>query len=558
MNSKNKRIQKLADVLVEGAGTADHAARLSELLRNDPAAQEYYLDCIDVHAMLSWQFRDGDTRPVAAVDRAESPELRPGSAGFRGMLFGASLLALVAAVLLTVFAAGWLPGGQPADAGSGFCQLTQVVGGRWESDAGPREGDRLGPQRLKLETGMLELVFDNGVKAVLAAPVDLELIDAMSAYLHRGRAVFRVPPPAIGFTVETNDANVMDLGTEFGVRADAVIGTELQVFEGEVVANGKSAPASASGGRRLEGGQAVRFGKDASLEDIAFWPDRFARYLPDPRDPKAPHDDGRRKVSPYNEARYDEIHIVPAPAGVVIDGRLDDWDLSGQFTSRCEAPYDAFYHVKGSLMYDEEYLYIGAIVGDPFPMRSTVSPEEERNLYGNGGCLAFRISTDREMGWPVRGQGRGTHYSRELVEEDYNNKLAFLVLWHYGPEGIPCLNLKYGMDQHGKLVNPAGYKGAYRKHEDGLGYTAEYAIPWSLLNAAADPPRAGDVLGFTWLVHWAGPEGRSWRGQLIDVVNPAVDEWNFQNAATWGRAVYHDQGNLPRGTVREMAVDGLP
>jgi len=539
--SKHKQLKRLADAMADGRATGEDAALLSQLLRDDPQAQDAYLAYIDVHAQLSWEFRGGENvrPPARVVETAES-------GWWNAMLLlglGVVAAGLVAVAGMMIFS----PVGQDSTRAKNqaeqpvtFCRLTQKVGAHWDAASPLQVGDRLGSRRLKLETGLAEVTFDNGIRTVLAGPAELELIDSMHAYLHGGRVVFHVPQSAIGFTLETTEAEVIDLGTEFGVHSGQIVGTELQVYQGEVVAEAKADPQRRQS-QRLQGGQAVRFAKGgASLpEEIHFWPDRFVRYLPDPNDPDAPRDRSRRKVSPYNQARHEEIHILPAPDNVTIDGDLADWDLRGQFASRCEPPYDSFYHVEGAMMYDDEFLYIGANVGDPFPMRSTVSPHEERTLYGNGGCLAFRIATDREMGWPVRGEGPGTTYARQLVPEDYNEKLVFLVLWYYEPETLPCLHVKYGMDQHGRKINPPGYQGAFRKHEDGWGYTAEYAIPWSLLSAADNPPRGGDVLGCTWLVHWAGPEGRNWKGQLIDVVNPAVDEWNFQNAGTWGRAIYH-------------------
>ncbi|MEX0867256.1 MAG: hypothetical protein WD030_07850 [Pirellulales bacterium] len=558
--STAKQVRKLADAVAYGTASAEETARLSQLLLDDPQAQDLYLEYVDLHAVLCWEFRGAETKPRPASAPASEPQRMTIPPARRlHFLWGLSLFSIASMVAVAVGAAWFLRHARPADSRQDqfatFCQLTQTVGERWNAASLVQAGDRLGSRRLTLEAGMAELIFDNGVRAVLAGPAELELVDSMKAYLHSGRVVFRVPPPAIGFVCETADANVMDLGTEFGVHAEELVGTELQVFEGEVVANGKSDEAEETPGRRLEAGQAVLFarGDGAHPQEISFWPERFVRYLPDPNDPEFPNDPGRRKVQPYNLADYDAIHIVPATGTVKIDGSLDDWDLSGQFASHCEPPYDAFYHLRGAMMYDQQYLYIGAEVGDPFPMRSVVSPREGRELYGNGGGLAFRISTDRAMGWPVRGEGAGTEYRRDLVAEDYNNKLAFLMLWFYEPEDVACLNIRYGMDRHGTVVNPPGYRGAFRKHPDGWGYTVEYAIPWSLLNAADDPPRADDVLGCTWLVHWAGPEGRNWRGQLIDGVNPLETGWNFQRAATWGKAIYHEQGDLPPGTVVPLA-----
>ena len=397
---------------------------------------------------------------------------------------------------------------------------------------------------MKLKTGIVEVTFDNGVRAVLAGPAELELVDSMNAWLHRGRVVFRVPPSAIGFTLETTEANVVDLGTEFGVHAGESVGTDVQVYEGEVVAHAKDDLQNDSMGKRLHGGQALRISTagGCTTEELPFWPERFVRYMPAPEDRELadPNDSPR---SPHNSPQHEELQITPAPTDVAIDGDLSDWNLKGQFSSRCDPPYDAFYHVNGAMMYDKEYLYIGADVGDPFPMRSLISPHERRKLYGNGGCLAFRLSTDRGMGWPARGQGPGTTKPRKMLQEDRNDRLVFLVLWYYAAEELPSLHVTYGMDWHGAKVNPSGYQGAFRQHADGKGYTAEYAIPWALLSAADDPPRAGDTLACTWLVHWSGPEGLNWKGQLVDVVNPEEKDWNFQNAAKWGRAIYRPPDN---------------
>jgi len=412
-------------------------------------------------------------------------------------------------------------------------------------------GQKLNAGIVALESGTAEILLQNNVKVLLQGPAELELIDPMHAYLRRGRALFNVPSEAIGFVCETSEASIIDLGTEFGVHAGEASGTAVQVYVGEVIANAIANEDSELRGRRVRSGQAVKIvkGYQAVPEELRFAPNRFVRFLPDPNDGDDPE---KTETGIYNNARHQELHIVRAPAEIEIDGLLNDWDLTGQFASRCEPPFDSFYYVRGAAMYDEQYLYLSAEVGDPFPMRSKVSPHIQRSLYGHGGCLAFRISTDRRMGWPVRGRSINDEEEegfRQLLPEDLNDQLAFLVLWYYEPEKLPCLHVKYGMDEHDRKVNPPGYAGAFQKRADGLGYTAEYAIPWSLLNAGDDPPQAGDTLGLTWLVHWSGPEGQNWRGQLIDIVNPAITGWNYNQAGTWGRAIYDPRpGGSATGT----------
>ena len=57
----------------------------------------------------------------------------------------------------------------------------------------------------------------------------------------------------------------------------------------------------------------------------------------------------------------------------IIDGDLSDWDRSGAFYSACQPPYHENYYLEGMMMYDEQFVYIGAHVGDPAPMRSVRS-----------------------------------------------------------------------------------------------------------------------------------------------------------------------------------------
>jgi hypothetical protein len=35
-------------------------------------------------------------------------------------------------------------------------------------------------------------------------------------------------------------------------------------------------------------------------------------------------------------------------------------------------------------------------------------------------------------------------------------------------------------------------------------------------------------------------------------MKPDEHGWNFDRAATWGKAIYHAQGQLPKGTVQQL------
>jgi len=66
--------------------------------------------------------------------------------------------------------------------------------------------------------------------------------------------------------------------------------------------------------------------------------------------------------------RHKQLYAVPAPGKVVIDGKLDDWDLSGQIEMFVIQATRGTMNAKFAVMYDADALYLGADVNDPSPM----------------------------------------------------------------------------------------------------------------------------------------------------------------------------------------------
>ena len=60
-----------------------------------------------------------------------------------------------------------------------------------------------------------------------------------------------------GFRLETATTDVLDLGTEFAVKAGAGLVTDVQVYDGAVMASGKSQNAGSSFPTRLSAGEAA-------------------------------------------------------------------------------------------------------------------------------------------------------------------------------------------------------------------------------------------------------------------------------------------------------------
>jgi hypothetical protein len=401
-------------------------------------------------------------------------------------------------------------------------------------------GAALFPGRFTLNAGMSEVTFANGAVLLLEAPAELELLGRQRVFLHAGRVVVRVPPEAVGFQVETPRAEVLDLGTEFGVGVGPAGDTTVQVFAGEVEAGWKQAGA-ASPKQRLTAGQAMGVGAaaDARPEQLAFASERFIRRMPVAPETSSGKIPPGGWLNPRNTSRLDAIEVLPAPPGLVVDGDLADWGPDGFFTTRADEPFGQDYHVRAAMRYDHQFLYLGAHVGDPESLRSVIDPKVDPNIGWKGGSVQVRLSTDRRLGWPLRAEWmRRVNGTYVQTPEDFNEKLVHVTMWYFQPGDRPCLYLEYGMNLHGTRVNPPGWHGVFRRAADGRGYTLEYAIPWDLLNAAGDPPQRGDTLAACWLVHWSDSGGRRWRGHVTEIRNPAETGVTHLRAATWGRAFY--------------------
>lgn len=104
------------------------------------------------------------------------------------------------------------------------------------NDPPVKQGLRLETDRLRFESGTVELEISNGVRLVLEGPVDFKLNSAMKTLCNVGRLSVFVPPEGKGFEVATPHLTVQDLGTEFFVNVTEKE-SELHVVKGEVLTN---------------------------------------------------------------------------------------------------------------------------------------------------------------------------------------------------------------------------------------------------------------------------------------------------------------------------------
>jgi hypothetical protein len=140
----------------------------------------------------------------------------------------------------------------------------------------------LAGQVLEIRSGLLEVTFRGGASVVLEGPARFAVVDANAGLLYGGKLSADVPEMAKGFRVTTPSAQLVDLGTRFGVAVDGDV-TQAAVFEGIVDGTAVDRRGHTRGKQiRLTGGQAAQFVADAPQPvPVEAKTIRFTRRLPD-------------------------------------------------------------------------------------------------------------------------------------------------------------------------------------------------------------------------------------------------------------------------------------
>lgn len=167
-------------------------------------------------------------------------------------------------------------------------RLESSVEARWDEDM--QAGMDLRRGEFRLEKGFAKLVMRKGAEVILQAPSSIELLSGNRLWVESAWLTAKVPPQASGFTVETPSLNVIDFGTEFGLRVDTQKNLELHVFDGAVdlqKPSGRDRPVTK---RRVNQGRAVIVNPDghAAQWSVDHRPPLFLRALDPMRDTSKP------------------------------------------------------------------------------------------------------------------------------------------------------------------------------------------------------------------------------------------------------------------------------
>ncbi len=215
---------------LEGLLPAAELAALQADVIRDPALRAAYAERASLHAALRAE-RDvlpsllGPSASTAARD-ATPPARWP----FRTAVFAAVAAAGIALLLAL------RPAPPPAaPVAPPIATLVSSDHTKWAPSTLPTAAHSvLGPGTLSLLEGIATVTFASGASVTIEAPTKVELVGPLLMRLIEGSLTAEVPPGAHGFTVETADLRVVDLGTRFGVTASSTGNSHVIVFEGLV------------------------------------------------------------------------------------------------------------------------------------------------------------------------------------------------------------------------------------------------------------------------------------------------------------------------------------
>ena len=356
MSQPDKTLHEVATLLsqcLEGDIQADQYDYFKTLLRQDPRARAYYYRLLAMHATLQesesifalqdefaetpynrevWDALSIDERTAPAID---VPPAKPAPEIIQKVsrdktpykLNRSSLLTLIfsaAAIVLIVLFLHFGPN-PSVHVATLTSSIDAVFAGNKTFSAGSRLSNHT--DSLWLQKGVIKIEFDYGAKVVIEAPAEFQLDSAEDMTLYSGRLYAHVPDRSKGFTVETPNSRVIDLGTEFAVKVDYDGTSDVHMMKGKASLI-PGVKGQTGQGQILTVGQAFHVNSRGAIETIAFQETEFVRDIfPD------------RKIA-WRGQRLDLADIVGGGNGLgtgrtghAIDpltGTIEEWRLPAE------------------------------------------------------------------------------------------------------------------------------------------------------------------------------------------------------------------------------------
>jgi len=284
MSRELDELDTLLSELIDGELTQDQRGRLAALVEAAPEARERYLEQCQLHADMAWEHGKLGSEHCDFVDNTTQ---NPTSHSRKSRLPAFALLlgGLVVSALLVTFAMPQLRAWKWAR-GPEIGKVTALSGTPLRIEGTTVElarGEILRPGDYQLDTGLVGFRTRLGVELLVEAPAAFQVQAESPVEVSYGRLTVHVPEQGIGFTILTPSAEVVDLGTRFGVDVSATDSggsSEVHVFEGQVEFSGRHPGATPVLLHANEAAQVAAYGDDPAGIPLAR--DRFVLSIGPP------------------------------------------------------------------------------------------------------------------------------------------------------------------------------------------------------------------------------------------------------------------------------------
>ncbi len=212
----------LADAYCSGQITSEQMARLERTLEKSQNRQAY-IEYLDIHSELSFARQSSlDLTPLLNVLPKTESQSR------RSVFWTSAMMTCALAVVLVIGVQSFLSLPKEKIA---ILAMTSTDAEWAEGEQVPGDILRIRDE-LSLKSGTASLAFETGALVHLKAPVAIKLTGRNSLSMSYGQVLAEVPGEARGFTVRTEDALVVDLGTKFTVHKQEDQATEVVMQQG--------------------------------------------------------------------------------------------------------------------------------------------------------------------------------------------------------------------------------------------------------------------------------------------------------------------------------------
>ena len=321
--STEKRFQELLDAAMDSSCSDAQRQEFAELIRLHPELVNELVVQLDMHSLLEWQCKEiehrGPSRTAVPAMTASAPAsmpgaMRPGRRTSMRMLAAAATVLIAVASLFT-----WVSVHRRSGNSFAVGEIVEENLVVWsDKNTAIKGGKSIIPGRLDMDSGTLKLRFRSGATVTMIGPASLQIVSDMLLRLENGQATAHVPQWAKGFTIETADCEVIDLGTQFGIVARKGELTDVVVFEGEV--DLKSLSTGEPKQRRLTEGEGARVTNQGIFDRIVgirrdSQGDQWS--VGEPIDDDAIISSIHDNIEPADSSKYYQI----TPRGLVDDAR---------------------------------------------------------------------------------------------------------------------------------------------------------------------------------------------------------------------------------------------